>query len=83
MNVRNFIFLSSSNVYEEKKNKKSFYENDQLDPKNTYGKTKAIIEKFLLTKKISNITILRLFNVVGIFNFDFKIFEFKQKTFKD
>ena len=80
--VRNFIFLSSSNVYEEKKNKKSFNENDSLLPKNTYGTTKAIIEKLLLTKNFNNIVILRLFNVVGIFNSNFKVFKFRQKNYQ-
>ena len=45
-NIKNFIFLSSSNVYSEKKNIKKFYENHSTNPKNFYGKTKLKIEKF-------------------------------------
>ena len=66
LNVKNFIFLSSSNVYSE--NKKMNTENNKTNPKNYYGKTKLIIEKFLLNKKntFNNLIILRLFNVVGL-----------------
>lgn len=66
LKVKNFIFLSSSNVYSE--NKKIFIENKITNPKNYYGKTKLIIEKFLLNKKdiFDNLVILRLFNVVGL-----------------
>jgi len=66
LKVKNFIFLSSSNVYSE--NKKICTENNKTNPKNYYGKTKLIIEKFLLNKKniFNNLIILRLFNVVGL-----------------
>ena len=66
LKIKNFIFLSSSNVYSEKK--KIYSENDQTNPKNYYGKTKLTIEKFLLNKKniFNNLIILRLFNVVGL-----------------
>ena len=66
LKVKNFIFLSSSNVYSE--NKKMCTENNKTNPKNYYGKTKLIIEKFLLNKKknFNNLIILRLFNVVGL-----------------
>tara|TARA_B100000767_G_scaffold108865_1_gene104367 strand:- start:44888 stop:45847 length:960 start_codon:yes stop_codon:yes gene_type:complete len=66
LKVKNFIFLSSSNVYSE--NKKMWTENNKTNPKNYYGKTKLIIEKFLLNKKniFNNLIILRLFNVVGL-----------------
>jgi UDP-glucose 4-epimerase len=65
LNIRNFIFLSSSNVYSEKK--KQYSENDLTNPKNYYGKTKLTIEKFIIKKNIfDKIIILRLFNVVGL-----------------
>ena len=66
LKIKNFIFLSSSNVYSE--NKKIYTENNKTNPKNYYGKTKLIIEKFLLNKKniFNNLIILRLFNVVGL-----------------
>ena len=65
LKIKNFIFLSSSNVYSE--NKKMHLETNKTDPKNYYGKTKLIIEKFLLKKNIfNNLIILRLFNVVGL-----------------
>jgi len=64
LSIKNFIFLSSSNVYSE--NKKICTENNKTNPKNYYGKTKLIIEKFLLNKKniFNNLIILILFNVV-------------------
>ena len=80
--IKNFIFLSSSNVYQEKKSKVAYGENDKIKPKNNYGKTKAIIEKYLNSKKFNNIIILRLFNVIGIFNKFFKIFKFKKKNYQ-
>lgn len=64
--IKNFIFLSSSNVYSERKNKKIFFENSKTYPKNFYGKTKLNIEKFILKKKFNNLIILRLFNVIGV-----------------
>jgi UDP-glucose 4-epimerase len=66
LKIKNFIFLSSSNVYSENKNRYS--ENDHTNPKNYYGKTKLAIEKFLLDNKniFHNLIILRLFNVVGL-----------------
>ena len=73
--VKNFIFLSSSNVYSE--NNKRFYENTKTNPKNFYGRTKSDIEKFLLKKKnkFHNLIILRLFNIIGLTKF------FKPKNF--
>ena len=76
-NVKNFIFLSSSNVYSEKKDIKKFYENHSTNPKNFYGKTKLKIEKFLFQHKKSfdNLIILRLFNIIGLTK-NFKAKEF-------
>ena len=85
-NIKNFIFLSSSNVYSD--SKKSFEENDKKKPKNFYGKTKLIIEKFLLDNKedFNNLIVLRLFNIIGLTkkfkpknfgNFKFQRFLFK------
>ena len=66
--IKNFIFLSSSNVYKDTNKKK--IENSKikiLDIKNNYGKSKFLIEKFLISKKknFKNLIILRLFNIVG------------------
>ncbi len=80
-NIENFIFLSSSNVYKEKKNNSAYKENNFLKPKNFYGKNKLIIEKYL-NKKFNKKIILRLFNVVGIFNKNFIIFKFKKKNYQ-
>jgi len=75
--IKKFIFLSSSNVYYEKKNNISFKETDATKPKNHYGKTKLSIEKYLLKKtkyKFDQLIILRLFNVAGyISSFNFKL----------
>lgn len=66
--IDNFIFLSSSNVYSEKNKLSIFEETDEKKPKNYYGKTKLNIENFLINKKnkFKNITILRLFNIIGL-----------------
>ena len=73
--IKNFIFLSSSNVYSE--TIKLFNENSKTSPKNFYGKNKLTIEKFLLSKKnkFTNLVILRLFNVIGLTK------KFKPKNF--
>jgi|TARA_B100001964_G_scaffold206781_1_gene238134 UDP-glucose 4-epimerase len=64
--VKNFVFFSSSNVYKEK-NLESYNENDLRMPVNYYGKTKKLIENFLLKKKnqFNKILILRIFNIAG------------------
>ena len=76
-NIKQFFFLSSSNIYSKNKNK--FFETDMPNPKNYYGKTKLIIEKFLSTKKVdfANVIILRLFNIIGLTK------KFKPKNIKD
>ena len=73
--IKNFIFLSSSNVYSE--NVRLFDEGSKTSPKNFYGKNKLTIEKFLLNKKnkYTNLLILRLFNVIGLTK------KFKPKNF--
>jgi len=63
--IDNFIFFSSSNVYKEKN---IFNEKDKIESKNYYGKNKIIIENFLQKKNFKSLIILRLFNVVGIYN---------------
>ena len=78
-NLENFIFLSSSNVYEEKK---IFSENDITKAKNFYGKNKISIEKYLKRKNFKNLIILRLFNVIGYYNKLFKPFKFKEKSYQ-
>jgi len=77
--IDNFIFFSSSNVYKEKN---IFNEKDKIKSKNYYGKNKIIIENFLQKKKFKNLIILRLFNVVGIYNKFFKPFRFKEKNYQ-
>ena len=72
--VNNFIFFSSSNIYREK-NLESYKENDLRIPANYYGKTKKLVENFLLKKRnqFNKILILRLFNIVGYDkNFNYK-----------
>ncbi len=81
-NVKNFIFLSSSNVYKENIANSVFNENMSTVPKNTYGKSKLLIEKYLKKKKFDNLIILRLFNVIGMYNKKFKIFKFKNKNYQ-
>ena len=66
--IKNFIFLSSSNVYKDTNKKK--IENSKIKLsyiQNNYGKTKFLIERFLISKKknFQNLIILRLFNIVG------------------
>ena len=77
-NIKQFIFLSSSNVYFGS-NKKKFFETDKISPKNYYGKTKKIIEEFLFKKRnsFSNSIILRLFNIIGLTK------KFKPKNFRN
>ncbi len=74
LNVKNFIFLSSSNVYSE--NLKIFSEKNLIKPINLYGKTKVIIEKYLKTLNFKSLIILRLFNVVGMTK-KFHVYKFK------
>tara|TARA_B100000989_G_scaffold286851_1_gene255922 strand:- start:1508 stop:2437 length:930 start_codon:yes stop_codon:yes gene_type:complete len=81
-NVKRFIFLSSSNVYKEPKKNKIFKISDKTLPKNYYGKTKLIVEKYLKKKGFDSLIILRLFNVVGINNSNFKIFKFKRSNYQ-
>ena len=75
--IKKFVFLSSSNVYYEKKSNVSFSESNITKPKNHYGITKLLIEKYLLNKvkyKFDQLIILRLFNVAGyIKKFNFKL----------
>ena len=59
-----------------------FSENSKLLPKNIYGKNKLIIEKYLKKKNFKNTIILRLFNIIGKFNKNFKIYKFKKKNYQ-
>lgn len=77
--IKNFIFLSSSNVYKERKS--LLNENDLTKPKNIYGQNKLEIEKYLKNMDFKNIVILRLFNVVGLF-MKFHVFRFKKKNYQ-
>ena len=68
LDVKRFIFLSSSNVYKDSNKKKIESSNIKISHiKNNYGKTKFLIEKFLISKKknFKNLIILRLFNIAG------------------
>jgi UDP-glucose 4-epimerase len=78
-NIRNFIFLSSSNVYSE--GPKTFSEKNFTNPINLYGKTKIIIEKYLRTKKFESLIILRLFNIVGLTK-KFYVFKFNKENYQ-
>ena len=78
MNIKKFIFFSSSNVYNFNSNKTiSAKETQKLFPKNYYGQTKLIIERYL-KNKFDNYYILRLFNIAGYVNNN-NFFEFKNK----
>ena len=78
MNIQKFIFFSSSNVYNFNSDKiKSAKESQKLYPKNYYGKTKLIIERYL-NNKFKTCYILRLFNIAGYVN-DNHFYEFKNK----
>ena len=82
-NIKNFIFLTSSNVYSEKR-KGSLKENDNTNPKNYYGKTKITIEKYLkkYKKNFKNLIFLRLFNIAGYYDdFRYNENEYKYKRF--
>lgn len=67
-NVKNIVFSSSATVYGSCENL-PINENSKTAPKNTYGRTKLIIENFLEDIKKSDhdwgIQILRYFNPVG------------------
>ena len=78
-NIKNFIFLSSSNVYS--KGPKIFSEKNLTKPVNVYGKTKTFIEKYLQIKKFKSLIILRLFNVVGLTK-EFYPFKFKKQDYQ-
>ena len=80
--IENFIFLSSSNVYQEKNKDISLTEISTKIPKNYYGKNKLEIENFLKKKGFDKILILRLFNIIGLFNFNFKPYKFKKKNYQ-
>ena len=80
--IENFIFLSSSNVYQEKSKDIALSEISKKSPKNYYGKNKLEIENFLKKKVFNKILILRLFNIIGLFNFNFKPYKFKKKNYQ-
>lgn len=80
--IENFIFLSSSNVYSEKSNKLFFSESNQTLSKNYYGKNKIVIERYLGKNKFKKLIILRLFNIIGIFNDKFNPYEFKKTNYQ-
>ena len=67
-NCLNLIFSSSASIYSEK-NKSPIIETDKINPKSTYGKTKACVEEILndLFKSNNNwkIISLRYFNPIG------------------
>ena len=65
-NIRKFIFLSSSNVYNFNPNNiKAASESQKNKPSNYYGKTKSIIEKYL-KNKFEICYILRLLSLIHI-----------------
>ena len=76
--VKKFIFFSSSNVYNFSSSKIiSVKETQKLFPKNYYGQTKLIIQRYL-NNKFDTCYILRLFNIAGYVNKD-NFHEFKNK----
>lgn len=65
--IKNYIFASTAAIYNKNSSSKKI-EDRNYTPSNYYGKTKLIIEKYLLNykKKFNlNLKILRFFNVVG------------------
>ena len=74
--------MSSSNVYKEPKKNKIFKINDKTFPKNYYGKTKLIVEKYLKKQNFDNLIILRLFNIIGVKNPNFRVFKFKKINYQ-
>lgn len=63
----NFVFSSSATVYGEVQ-KSPLFENFEMQPSNTYGKTKSLIENILEDLHIRenwNIVALRYFNPIG------------------
>ena len=65
--IKNYIFASTAALYNKNSSSKKI-EDKNYTPSNYYGKTKLIIEKYLLNykKKFNlNLKILRFFNVVG------------------
>jgi len=80
--IKKFIFFSSSNVYKEKKKIIKISEKNSINPKNFYGQNKLLIEQYLKKTKFDSLVILRLFNIIGIFNPKFKIFNFKKKNYQ-
>jgi UDP-glucose 4-epimerase len=68
MDVRKFVFASSSAVYGEPK-LLPISEEQQLDPLSPYGASKiageALVSSFRNTRKIQNAVSLRIFNVFG------------------
>ena len=64
--VKNIIFSSTAAVYDLNKNE-SLVENDELKPKNVYGKSKMFAENIILDMANSyefNFIIFRFFNVI-------------------
>ena len=59
--TKRLLFSSTASVYKEKKTKIS--ENDKLNPRSKYGKSKLIAENLIKKHKSINYIILRFFNV--------------------
>tara|TARA_B110000027_G_C16058653_1_gene273363 strand:+ start:94 stop:1041 length:948 start_codon:yes stop_codon:yes gene_type:complete len=80
INISNFIFFSTSNVYSfENKKIIAINEKGKINPKNYYGYTKLFIENYIQEKNLfSNLIILRVFNIAGFIK-KFKFVEFKTK----
>ena len=76
-NIKNFIFLSSSNIYKGSNCKLT--EKNSKFPINIYGKNKLEIENYIKKINFKNYTILRLFNVVGLIR-KFYVFNFHKKN---
>ena len=69
-NCRNIVFSSSATIYGSNKEQNSFKEDSNINPINTYGETKASVEKILNYLHFSNpekwnIACLRYFNPIG------------------
>lgn len=69
-------------MFIKKKEMIKIKEKDSTKPKNFYGQNKLLIEQYLKKKEFDSLIILRLFNIIGIFNPKFKIFDFKRENYQ-
>ena len=85
--IKNIIFVSTCSNYGVVKKNKIANEKTKLDPRSIYAKSKVIIEKYLISKKISKstqVTILRFATAFGLskrMRFDLTINQFVREIY--